>query len=186
MAGIPELIIIFVVLILPILVVVLAVVFLRRGSDRERSVVAVPAPPSRDQRTAGLERLRLRYSEERLRILDMLESGKITPEDAGRLFDTLDRETSTMACPYCGGDVQIEALRCKHCKRDLVEGVDQPRRLLRSRNRMLAGVCGGLAEYTGLDPVLMRLLVALIVFLSGIVTGLIAYFVATLIIPSAE
>ncbi len=167
------------------LLVVLGVVVSRRKTDPAQPA-AGPPPPSISQRTAGLERSRSRYQEERSRILGMLEDGKITAEEADRLFATLDRETSTMACPYCDGDVRIEAIRCKHCKRNLVEGMDQPRRLRRSNDRMLAGVCGGLAEYTGLDPTLMRLLVAIVVFLSGIVTGLIVYLVAALIIPSSE
>ncbi|MCK4565194.1 MAG: PspC domain-containing protein [Verrucomicrobia bacterium] len=64
--------------------------------------------------------------------------------------------------------------------------MDQPRRLRRSNDRMLAGVCGGLAEYTGIDPTLLRLLVAFVVLVSGIVTGLVAYLVAALVIPNAE
>ena len=54
------------------------------------------------------------------------------------------------------------------------------------RDRMLAGVCGGLAEYTGLDASLLRLLVAFVVLASGIVTGLVVYLVAALIMPDAE
>ncbi len=59
-----------------------------------------------------------------------------------------------------------------------------PRKLYRSRSdRMLSGVCGGLAVYAGMDPTLMRLLVAVAVFVTGILPGLIAYIVAALIIP---
>ncbi len=45
---------------------------------------------------------------------------------------------------------------------------------------MVAGVCGGLAEYLGIDPVLIRLITILLVF-AGI--GLPAYIVAWIIIP---
>lgn len=170
-----------------ILLLVLGVVFSRRKARPSPTVSAtIDPPPSVDQRTENLERSRSRYAEERSRILGMLEGGTITPEEADRLFAILDRETSTMACAYCGGNVRIEAIRCKHCKRDLVEDVDQPRRLRRSNNRMLAGVCGGLAEYTGIDPSLLRLLVAIVVLVSGIITGLLVYLVAALIIPNAE
>lgn len=179
--------ILFVLLPLVLLVVLLAVSSRRRARPAPPTAVAIdPPPPSIDQRTESLERSRSRYAEERSRILGMLEGGTLTPEEADRLFATLDRETSTMACPYCGGDVRIEAIRCKHCKQDLVEGVDQPRRLRRSQARVLAGVCGGLAEYTGIDPTLLRLLVAIVVLVSGIVTGLLVYLVAALIIPNAE
>ena len=50
--------------------------------------------------------------------------------------------------------------------------------LYRSRsNRMLFSVCGGLGEYIGIDPTIVRL----IVVFSGVGIGL--YFVAALIIP---
>ena len=55
------------------------------------------------------------------------------------------------------------------------------RKLYRSdRNRMLCGVCGGLGEFTGIDPTMIRLLWA-IGCMTGI--GLIVYLVACLIIP---
>jgi phage shock protein C len=59
------------------------------------------------------------------------------------------------------------------------------KRLTRSRDdRMLAGVCGGLAEYLGMDPTIVRLLAVLLgVFSAG--TALIAYIIAAIIIPEA-
>ena len=61
----------------------------------------------------------------------------------------------------------------------------QPPRLTRSRsNRVIAGVCGGIAEHFGLDPVLVRLAwVALILFGGG---GVLLYIVAWIIMPEAE
>ncbi|MBO5461011.1 MAG: PspC domain-containing protein [Ruminococcus sp.] len=57
----------------------------------------------------------------------------------------------------------------------------EPKRLYRSRTqRMLCGVCGGIAEYFNIDPTLIRLVWAL-VGLTG--SGIIAYFVAAVIIP---
>ncbi len=47
-------------------------------------------------------------------------------------------------------------------------------------NKVLAGVCGGLAEYINLDATIVRVIWAL-VGLSG--AGLIAYLVCALIIP---
>ncbi len=55
------------------------------------------------------------------------------------------------------------------------------RKLYRSeRDKMLFGVCGGIGEYLGIDPTLVRLLWALIAC-SG--PGLIAYVIAAIIIP---
>jgi phage shock protein C len=60
-----------------------------------------------------------------------------------------------------------------------------PRRLVRSRNdRWLSGVCGGIAEYTGLDADLVRLIVVLGTVL-GFGSLLVAYVVAWVLVPSA-
>jgi phage shock protein C len=56
------------------------------------------------------------------------------------------------------------------------------RRLYRSRtNRVIGGVCGGLGEYLGVDPVVIRLIWAIAIFLGGV--GLIAYILCLVIIP---
>ena len=47
-------------------------------------------------------------------------------------------------------------------------------------NKMIAGVCSGLAEYLNIDPTIVRLIWALIA-LSG--AGILAYLVAAIIIP---
>ncbi len=56
------------------------------------------------------------------------------------------------------------------------------RRLYRSRkNKMIAGVCGGVAEYLNIDPAIVRLIMALLVFADGL--GIILYILALIIIP---
>jgi len=58
-------------------------------------------------------------------------------------------------------------------------------RLTRSEtDKMIAGVCGGLAEYLNLDPVWVRLLFVLLVFASGI--GIPIYLVLWVIMPRVE
>ena len=49
-----------------------------------------------------------------------------------------------------------------------------------TENKMIAGVCSGVAEYLNIDPTIVRLIWALIAF-SG--AGLLAYLIAALIIP---
>ncbi len=57
------------------------------------------------------------------------------------------------------------------------------KRLYRSsQNKVLAGVCGGLGEYFGVDPVIVRLLVVVFTLMGG--AGLIAYIIAAIIIPT--
>ncbi|MEA1964767.1 MAG: PspC domain-containing protein [Candidatus Aerophobetes bacterium] len=56
------------------------------------------------------------------------------------------------------------------------------KRLYRSKkDRMIGGVCGGIAEYFDIDPVIVRILAVLSIFANGI--GLIAYLIAWIIIP---
>ena len=60
--------------------------------------------------------------------------------------------------------------------------VNMSKRLYRSRrNRILAGVAGGLAEYFDFDPSLIRLLWVIAGLIFG--GGLIAYIIAWIIIP---
>jgi phage shock protein C len=56
------------------------------------------------------------------------------------------------------------------------------KRLYRSSdNKKIFGVCGGLAEYLNIDPTLVRIIWVLVGLVYG--TGVIAYFVAALIMP---
>ena len=56
------------------------------------------------------------------------------------------------------------------------------KRLYRSgKNKILGGVCGGIAEYFNVDPVIIRLLWVL--FALGYGSGVLAYIIAWIIIP---
>lgn len=56
------------------------------------------------------------------------------------------------------------------------------KRIYRSgKDRVLGGVCGGIAEYLNVDPVIIRLLWVATALLWG--TGLILYIIAWIIIP---
>jgi phage shock protein PspC (stress-responsive transcriptional regulator) len=59
----------------------------------------------------------------------------------------------------------------------------EPKRLYRSRtDRKIAGVCGGLAEYFNIDPVIVRI-VAVILLLPGGLPGLLPYVILWLVVP---
>ncbi len=63
---------------------------------------------------------------------------------------------------------------------------DEVKRLYRSReDRMVAGVCGGLAEYTNLDPTVVRLLFVAVAML-GAAPGLVLAYLAMMIIVPEE
>ncbi len=53
--------------------------------------------------------------------------------------------------------------------------------LHKSNDRMICGVCGGIAEYLGIDPTWVRLALAALCIFGG--TGVLAYIVAAIIIP---
>lgn len=77
---------------------------------------------------------------------------------------------------------------CKACLQRMEPGaLFGLRRFARARrDRVLAGVCGGLARYFGIDANLVRLLFALGTFFTGIVPFTIAYVVLAVIIPEEE
>ncbi len=56
------------------------------------------------------------------------------------------------------------------------------KKLMRSsKNKMIAGVCGGLADYLNLDPTVVRLIFMLLFFLGG--HGLLVYLILWLVMP---
>lgn len=60
------------------------------------------------------------------------------------------------------------------------------KKLTKSNNKTLCGVCGGLAEYFELDPTLVRVgYICLSVFSAGF-PGLLLYFILALVMPGPE
>lgn len=63
--------------------------------------------------------------------------------------------------------------------------VDHPyRKLYRSRkDRMIAGVCGGLAQYFSVDSTVFRLIAAMLLLLGGI--SIVIYLILWIVMPLA-
>lgn len=60
------------------------------------------------------------------------------------------------------------------------------RRLYRSRgDKVLGGICGGLGDYWGIDPVFLRVILIFIMVVTAVVPVAISYIVAWMIIPLA-
>lgn len=59
----------------------------------------------------------------------------------------------------------------------------EPKKLYRSNsNRMICGVCAGVADYINMDPTVIRLLWVIFCMAGG--TGILAYIVAAIIMPA--
>ena len=57
-------------------------------------------------------------------------------------------------------------------------------RLYRSTtDKVIAGVCGGVAKHLNVDPVLVRLIYILLTFATGLGPGVVVYLIAWLVIP---
>jgi len=56
------------------------------------------------------------------------------------------------------------------------------KRLYRSRSdRVIWGVCGGLARYFNIDPTIVRIIAVLLVFANGV--GILVYLILTIVVP---
>jgi phage shock protein C len=63
-------------------------------------------------------------------------------------------------------------------------GVQRLRRSV--ADRWVGGVCGGIAEYLGLDPTLVRVVYVLLAIFSAAFPGILVYLVLWFLIPERE
>lgn len=61
----------------------------------------------------------------------------------------------------------------------------EKKKLMRSNNRMIAGVCSGIADYWGWDITLVRIIYVLLTFFTAF-SGLIVYLILWLVMPEAK
>lgn len=59
------------------------------------------------------------------------------------------------------------------------------KRLVKSKNRVIAGVCGGLAEYFGMDYTVTRLVYALLSIFTAF-AGVLVYLVLWIVMPDKQ
>lgn len=61
------------------------------------------------------------------------------------------------------------------------------RKLYKSNtNRMISGVCGGLAEYINADPTIVRVLFVLISIFSAAFPGILVYIILAILMPERD
>ncbi len=57
---------------------------------------------------------------------------------------------------------------------------------MRSTNKIVAGVCGGLAEYFNLDPTLIRVIYAALTLFTAGFPGVLLYIIMMLVMPQSD
>ncbi len=60
------------------------------------------------------------------------------------------------------------------------------KKLYRSSNRILGGVCGGIAEYFDIDPTVIRVLYAVLSLFSAGFPGLLLYIILLILVPNYQ
>ena len=99
--GILELLILLLVIVLPACLLVALTLLMVK--NRRRTAAYVPPPvPSRIEHTTQIRKNRDNYQAERERLTAMVGDSKISADEAGRLLEVLERETTTTTCPFCG------------------------------------------------------------------------------------
>ena len=88
-------------------------------------------------------------------------------------------------CPYCAEEVRAAAIKCKHCGSMLSTRFAPGDWYRSSRDRMIAGVCAGLAQQFGVPAAVIRLAFVLMTFFSAGV-GVLIYLVLWIVMPSDE
>ena len=60
------------------------------------------------------------------------------------------------------------------------------KKLVRSNNKIIAGVCGGIAEYFDVDPTLIRVIYAALTLFTAGFPGVLLYIIMMLLMPQSD
>jgi len=60
------------------------------------------------------------------------------------------------------------------------------KKLKRSRNKMIAGVCAGIGEYLGIDPTIVRIGYVFLSLVSAAFPGILVYIILWIVIPEED
>lgn len=60
------------------------------------------------------------------------------------------------------------------------------KRLMKSKDRKIFGVCGGIAEYFDIDPTIVRVVYLAATFFSACFPGFVLYLILGIVMPQSE
>jgi len=154
-------------------VLVLVLILVRRNNASLSG--AVPPGTDEPRRVEQAQRVE-RISREIEKIDAMQAAGRISAAEAADLKAALEGQRRAWT-ESCAEFAQQSGAACANLAR---------KRLAKSNNVVLAGVCGGLAEWIGCDATLLRVVyVLLALFLAGF-PGILLYIVLWVILPPPE
>lgn len=119
-------------------------------------------------------------------ILEDIESriADIFRENLSTRVQVVSLEVVKRAMAIIGSAREFGEPRRRLYEEPLREAPAGPKRFTRSRSdRIIGGVCGGLAEYYGLDPLMVRILTVVLTAFTGV--PLFVYLVLWMVMPSA-
>ena len=87
----------------------------------------------------------------------------------------------TRQCPYCYEWIHADAVKCRYCRSTFGPGQPDPKRCARRQDRILLGVCSGLAARYGIPASAVRLGFVLLSLFHGF--GILLYLLLWAISP---
>jgi len=93
--------------------------------------------------------------------------------------------TDLKTCPYCAEEIREEAVKCRFCGSRLDGNVLAMEWTRREENKMIAGVCAGLAAQFDISVTLLRLAFVLMCVFGGGV-GILVYVILWIIMPTEQ